>query len=153
MADWHVCAFSNAMKNCTEGFVFRIMMMYILCIHVYSTIFLVHPSPLYSQKIALYSSLRHDFPSRPHHSLSRLLTDSECWDTNELDALRVLHLLCDVPFPFTPCGELPNRRLGMRSWGLVLKARNWSCFFWKLDRKIQFVGWRGVFFPGAKRDF
>lgn len=51
-----------------------------------------------------------------------------------------------------PCGENILIGDGDAELGLVvLKARNWSFFFWKLDRKIQFVGWRGVFVPGAEK--
>ena len=55
---------------------------------------------------------------------------------------------------FVMCRQNPLRgtSMGDAELGLVvLKARNWSFFFWKLDRKIQFVGWRGVFFPGAEK--
>ena len=147
MADWHVCAFSNAMYILRWRLRFQDHMYIILYMYnyVYSTIFLVHPSPLYSQK--------------DRTVLIVLIHCHGFWWILHVET--PMNLMLFVSYIFfvmcrwtTPCGENLLIGDGDAELGLVvLKARNWQLFFENWIARFQFVGWRCVFFPGAEKGF
>lgn len=124
MADWHVCAFSNAMYILHWRIRFQDHDdVFIMCIRVYSTIFLVQV-PTHKR-----SNCTHRSPSLSFKTTSFTVTafDGFCMLRRQwtwCSSCPTSSLWCAKTTPF---GE--NLHGGCGVGGLVLKARNWSCFF------------------------
>ena len=141
MADWHVCAFSNAMKKTALKDSFSGSWWCIYYVYVYIVPYFESTQVPYSEKIEL--------------SLIVLIHCHGFWWFLHVETPMNLMLFVSYIF-FVMCRQNPLRgtSMGDAELGLVvLKARNWSFFFENWIARFNLLGEGVCFSQGPKKGF